>query len=53
MMGKDEVQLRAMGAAGRSLVQERYNWHTVCSELEQVYGWLAGKNEAPASVRFD
>ncbi len=53
MMEKDEAQLRAMGAAGRALVQEQYNWHTVCSELEQVYGWLAGRNAAPASIRFD
>jgi poly(glycerol-phosphate) alpha-glucosyltransferase len=53
LMDKDEAQRRAMGAAARALIQGRYNWHTICSELEQVYGWLAGKNSAPASVRFD
>jgi poly(glycerol-phosphate) alpha-glucosyltransferase len=53
MMDEDEAQRGAMGAAGRALVQERYNWRTICSQLEQVYGWLAGKNPAPASVRFD
>lgn len=53
MMKIDDPQRRAMGAAGRAVVQDRYNWHTVCTELEQVYGWLAGNNAAPASIRFD
>jgi glycosyltransferase involved in cell wall biosynthesis len=53
MMNNDDAQRTAMGAAGRAMVRDRYNWRTICSELEQVYGWLAGRNAAPASVRFD
>jgi len=53
MMSMDDRERDVMGLAGKKLVEQHYNWQVICSELEQVYGWMAGKNSAPASIRFD
>ena len=40
----------AMGAAGRSLVSERYNWAQVAKQTRQLYGWILGGGERPGFV---
>jgi len=53
MMSAAPEARATMGQHGRELVQGRFNWTNICTELEQVYGWLAGKNGPPSTVRFD
>ncbi len=53
MMSMDDSERDSIGLAGKKLVEQHYNWQVICSELEQVYGWMAGTNSAPASVRFE
>jgi poly(glycerol-phosphate) alpha-glucosyltransferase len=53
MISAPNEALARMGEHGRKLVQERFNWMTICTQLEPFYGWLAGKNDPPSTVRFD
>lgn len=39
--------LRAMGARGRRLVEERYSWNKVGERHEGIYRWLLGETIAP------
>lgn len=45
-------QRETMGAAGRRLVAERYQWSAVARDLRAVYAWLLGGGAAPATVVF-
>jgi poly(glycerol-phosphate) alpha-glucosyltransferase len=45
-----EDERRAMGAAGRRLVTERFGWERVVADLLAVYGWLLGGGPPPACV---
>jgi poly(glycerol-phosphate) alpha-glucosyltransferase len=42
----------AMGQKGRMLVEERFNWHKIASDMRAVYEWILGGGPAPASVRL-
>jgi glycosyltransferase involved in cell wall biosynthesis len=44
------AQLCAMGACGRRLVEQRFSWNRVASEMKQVYGWVLGLGPMPSSV---
>ena len=40
----------AMGANGRRLVEERFQWPMIAAEMTAVYDWLLGHGPRPASV---
>jgi poly(glycerol-phosphate) alpha-glucosyltransferase len=42
--------LQAMGARGRTLVEERFTWKTVAAEMREVYDWMLGVGATPSSV---
>ncbi len=42
--------LAAMGMRGRQLVESRFAWPKVASEMHAVYQWLLGQAEKPACV---
>jgi poly(glycerol-phosphate) alpha-glucosyltransferase len=42
--------LQAMGARGRSLVEERFTWKTVAAQMREVYDWMLGGGNVPSSV---
>jgi len=42
--------LQAMGARGRTLVEERFTWKTVAAQMREVYDWMLGGGETPSSV---
>jgi poly(glycerol-phosphate) alpha-glucosyltransferase len=42
--------LQAMGARGRTLVEERFTWKTVAAQMREVYGWMLGGGATPSSV---
>jgi glycosyltransferase involved in cell wall biosynthesis len=44
------AERRAMGGRGRAEVELRYTWPTVAAQLLEVYRWLLGGGERPASV---
>jgi glycosyltransferase involved in cell wall biosynthesis len=43
--------LAQMGERGRSLVNEKYNWDSVGSELGRLYLWLLGRGERPSCLQ--
>lgn len=43
--------LARMGERGRSLVDEKYHWDFVASELERLYLWLLGRGKRPSCVQ--
>jgi glycosyltransferase involved in cell wall biosynthesis len=42
--------LQAMGAKGRSLVEERFTWKTIAAQMREVYDWMLGGGATPSSV---
>jgi glycosyltransferase involved in cell wall biosynthesis len=45
----DEQRL-AMGQRGRQLVESKYSWRRVATEMKSVYAWLLGEGDRPACV---
>jgi glycosyltransferase involved in cell wall biosynthesis len=43
-------QLETLGAAGRRLVAERYQWPEVAHQMRAVYAWLLGGGQRPDCV---
>lgn len=43
---------RAMGEAGRRLVEESFQWSAIASEMTEVYRWVLGQRDAPVCVQF-
>ena len=43
-------ELRAMGARGRKLVQEKYSWAPIGKQMAETYEWLAGRRDRPAWI---
>lgn len=50
LLSAPRSQLETMGANGRRLVAERYQWSAVARDLRAVYAWLLGDGPAPATV---
>jgi glycosyltransferase involved in cell wall biosynthesis len=44
---------RAMGDAGRRLVEDRFTWDRVAAEMHEVYTWVLGGGPPPACVMTD
>ena len=42
-----------MGRRGRTLVEKRYQWHTVAQDMLSVYEWLLGNGTRPGCVRME
>jgi poly(glycerol-phosphate) alpha-glucosyltransferase len=42
---------RAMGAAGRRLVENRFSWPQVARQMTEVYQWVAGGGAKPDTVQ--
>jgi glycosyltransferase involved in cell wall biosynthesis len=42
---------RQIGARGRALIQEKYNWPAVAGQMSEVYRWVQG-GPAPDSVEI-
>jgi len=42
--------LQAMGAKGRSLVEERFTWKTIAAQMREVYDWMLEGGATPSSV---
>lgn len=53
LFAMDSSQLNSMGAKGRELVAENFNWPTIARDMVNVYSWLLGRSAPPACVRFD
>ncbi len=49
-MSRDE--LRAMGARGRRLVEERFTWDRVAAEMASVYRWALRRGPKPDCVEM-
>lgn len=43
---------RTMGAAGRTLVAERFTWPALAGEMASVYRWLLDRGPPPACVQI-
>jgi glycosyltransferase involved in cell wall biosynthesis len=50
LFSASDAELREMGARGRELVARRFCWSSVACEMRQVYEWVLGRGERPASV---
>jgi poly(glycerol-phosphate) alpha-glucosyltransferase len=50
LSGGSPQDLEAMGAKGRSLVEARFTWPKIASQMKEVYGWLCGDGPRPGFV---
>jgi len=48
-----ERERQAMGSRGRRLVEQRFDWSAITSQMSDVYAWVLGRQEKPACVRID
>lgn len=51
-IGMDALDRRKMALAGRKLVDSQYHSHTVARDLERLYLWVAGLDDAPTELMF-
>lgn len=49
---RDDAELRAVGAAGRVLVENEYSLEQVCKDYAAMYLWLVDGGPAPRFVQF-
>jgi poly(glycerol-phosphate) alpha-glucosyltransferase len=49
-MGQSPADLRAMGENGRRLVEQRFAWPRVASDMISVYQWVLGRGPKPPCV---
>jgi glycosyltransferase involved in cell wall biosynthesis len=52
-LAMSDRERRAMGAAGRRLVETRFTWARVASEMHAVYEWVLGSGPRPSVVVLD
>lgn len=53
LFGLSDEAREQMGARGRQLVEQRFTWATVASEMCDVYRWVLGQGDRPACVSLD
>jgi glycosyltransferase involved in cell wall biosynthesis len=52
-LAMSDGERRAMGAAGRCLVENRFSWARVATEMHAVYKWVLGSGPRPSFVAVD
>ncbi|HUE45525.1 MAG TPA: glycosyltransferase [Aestuariivirgaceae bacterium] len=52
-MAVSTAERNAMGAAGRRLVENRFTWARVATEMHAVYEWVLGSGPRPSFVAVD
>jgi poly(glycerol-phosphate) alpha-glucosyltransferase len=50
LFSMNDADLMTMGAKGRGLVEERFTWKSVASQMREVYDWMLVGGVAPSSV---
>ncbi|MCC6493819.1 MAG: glycosyltransferase [Pirellulales bacterium] len=50
LMRMSTAELRAMGARGRRLVEQKFSWPEIARQMAEVYRWVLGGGAAPACV---
>ncbi len=45
-------QRQAMGLKGRNLVETKYSWNSIASQMASVYQWILGGTQSPKCVKF-
>lgn len=50
LFSMDRIEREAMGARGRRLVEEKFQWARVAEQMTQVYDWVLGRGPRPACV---
>ncbi|CAN5889235.1 glycosyltransferase [soil metagenome] len=52
-LAMSDRERRAMGAAGRRLVENRFTWARVATDMHAVYKWVLGSGPRPSCVSVD
>lgn len=50
ILSKSDAELRAMGANGRKLMEEKYEQHKVAAMMSELYEWILNGGEKPKFV---
>jgi poly(glycerol-phosphate) alpha-glucosyltransferase len=50
LFGMSEAEREALGQRGRQLVERKFVWKRIGSEMADVYRWVLGQAERPGSV---
>lgn len=53
LLDATDAERMRMGERGWDLVNQKFTWPTVATEMLAVYGWLVGGGAAPASVQLN
>jgi glycosyltransferase involved in cell wall biosynthesis len=46
----DDAEREAMGARGRRLVEDQFQWPGIAQQMTQVYDWILGRGPRPSCV---
>ncbi|MEI6345358.1 MAG: glycosyltransferase [Verrucomicrobiota bacterium] len=52
LFSMSDQDLRDMGSKGEKLVLERFTWDSVAEQMRDVYGWMLGRRDSAATLRF-
>lgn len=53
LFGLSDEARKQMGERGRQLVEERFTWSVVASEMCDMYRWVLGRGDQPSCVVLD
>jgi glycosyltransferase involved in cell wall biosynthesis len=52
-MELSEGERRAMGLRGRQLIEDKYSWPKIASQMTDVYKWVLGRGNKPECVKVN
>lgn len=52
LFSMNDHDLNTMGARGRKLVKEHFNWQTIAAQMKGVYDWMLSARSAPDCIRL-
>jgi poly(glycerol-phosphate) alpha-glucosyltransferase len=50
IMGMSDQERVSMGKRGKKLVQEKFSWPVIATQMEEVYSWVLGRGKTPDCV---
>jgi poly(glycerol-phosphate) alpha-glucosyltransferase len=53
LFDRTEGQRAEIGERGRALVEKKFTWQSVASQMYEVYSWMLGDREPPSCLRFE
>ncbi|BDS07654.1 poly(glycerol-phosphate) alpha-glucosyltransferase [Oceaniferula spumae] len=53
LFSASDEELSQLGENGFNLVSERFTWHKIAEQMNELYHWVLGDSEKPECVQYD